>query len=169
MPPLKGAKEIEKKLQALARNLPKEVLQAVTIEAELVKTDSQKNYVPVDLGILRSEMKVFSEMKDNEISARIAVGGESSPYALAVHEHLSKYSPKSWKKVAITGKLPVPESKLTKKKLRRPGTVVEGVEFHPKGRGPKYLERPLMAAKDGMGKRIAGRVEKKIDKIVKGG
>jgi len=144
LPPLKGADKIQRRLQALAKNMPKEILQAATIEAELVKTDSQKNYVPVDLGTLRGSATVTSKIEGGVISISIAYGGAAAPYALAIHEHLSSHSPPSWKKA-------------------------QSVTFHPSGRGPKYLERPLFAAKPKMAEKIAERIEKKVKKIVESG
>jgi hypothetical protein len=90
--------------------------------AESIKTDAQDNYVPVDDGNLKAEIKVFGpERKGTEISVSIAAGtGVSRSYALAVHEHPSRYDPPSWK-----------------------GT---DVVFSPEGRGPKYIEKRLLKA-----------------------
>lgn len=74
--------------------------------------------------------------------------GESQPYALAVHEHLSEHSPRSWK---------IAESGASVR--AREGLVFQasggGVHWTKPGTGPKYLERPFLEATKGMADRIA--------------
>jgi hypothetical protein len=60
---------------------------------------------------------VGPERDGRTVRVRLVYGGPAAAYALPVHEHPSRSSPPSW----------------------RGG----GVTFHPAGRGPKYLERPL--------------------------
>lgn len=89
--------------------------------AEMVMTDSKNNFVPVEFSTLRnSGMVHFPEVKGTTVSVMLSYGGAAQAYALAIHEHPSKHSPPSWKGVTV--------------------------RFHPAGRGPKYLERPLMNA-----------------------
>ena len=97
-------------------------------------TKSKRDFVPVDLGNLRSSGHVEDpEFTRASVSVRLVYGGPSAPYALAVHEHPSDSSPPSWR---------------------------EGdVEFHPSGRGPKYLERPLLEAIPGLPVRLARRMQ----------
>ena len=68
---------------------------------------------------------------------RLSYGGGAQAYALAVHEHLSGHSPFTWRAAEAAGR-PV--------KFRLPVT------------GPKYLEKPLMAAQNGLQSRIAEKV-----------
>jgi hypothetical protein len=58
----------------------------------------------------------------NALRVELVFGGVTAAYAVAVHEHLSQFSPPSW--VAAEG-------------------AGNRVQFHPSGRGPKYLERPM--------------------------
>jgi hypothetical protein len=137
---VKGADHILAKLKAIEKSVPKIVLQSVNLEANLVMTDSKKNYVPVDTGTLRSSGQVTVEDRNGIITANLSYGGAASPYALAVHEHPSTSSPRSWKRA-------------------------DKVNFHPANRGPKYLERPLFAALKGMDDRLAERIKKRIDEL----
>lgn len=130
---------MEQKLRRMAAQFPSKVKRALRIEAELIKTDSQQNYVPVDLGTLRSSAQVSdAEIRGRDVEVSISYGGAASDYAAAVHEHVSEHSPPSWQ-----------------------GT---DVQFSPQGRGPKYLERPLMAAVRGMDGRIAARISKELER-----
>lgn len=136
---LKGAKEMERRLQRIAAKFPDKIMGALRVEAELIKTDSQQNYVPVDLGTLRSSAQVSDvERKGKDVEVSISYGGAASDYALAIHEHTSEHSPPSWQ-----------------------GT---DVQFSPQGRGPKYLEKPLMAAVRDMDGRIAARIRADLEK-----
>src|SRR5262245_40398140 len=92
--------------------------------AEDIMSDSKENYVPVDIGTLKGSGHVVTETSGNVVTATMAYGGPAAAYAVAVHEHLSPASPASWRAAEANG---------------RP------VQFHPSGRGPKYLERPVLA------------------------
>lgn len=106
---------------------------SLRIEAEMVMTDSKENYVPVDLGTLRSSGFVEPvEYDGGKFSVKLVYGGAAAPYALAVHEHPSEHSPPSWS---------------------------GNVHFSPPGRGPKYLERPMLVAISGMERRIGDRLK----------
>jgi hypothetical protein len=130
-----GLEDIEAKLRAL----PEKALQAGTAElfqaTEDIIGDSKENYVPVDLGPLRASGHVqLPERQGDSVTVRAGFGGAAAPYALAVHEHLSPSSPPSWRKAEASG---------------RP------VQFSPTGYGPKFLERPLLAAAPKLAQRIA--------------
>jgi hypothetical protein len=118
---------------------------AVKEFADGVMADSKAKYVPVGAtartilrfrrhgfrirgddhaGALRDSGKVEDPVISptgigTGVSVRLSYGGGgvAAPYAIAVHEHLSQYSPRSWK-------------------------VARSVTFNQGG--PKYLERPLM-------------------------
>ena len=126
---LKGADDMKRVLSALATRFPKEVAAAVYRRAEAVMARSVTEFVPVAEeggGTLRRSGHVApAVIKGRKISVTMGFGGEADAYAVAVHEHLSAYSPPSWQKAMIDG---------------------NGVQFHPEGRGPKYLEIPLMEA-----------------------
>jgi hypothetical protein len=124
------------KIDKIALAFLVKVLGALYVEAELIKTRSQKEFVPVDLGPLRSSGHVQPpRRKGREIEVTIAFGGVSAPYALAIHEHPSQYSPPSWR-----------------------GKSEGEINWSPKGRGPKYLEKPLNEALKDMDARLARRL-----------
>lgn len=127
---LRGAKEMQRKMESLAKRFPDRIKNALQIEAEKIATRSKNEFVPVDLGTLRSSIHVEEPIrKGKDIEVTIAAGGAAAPYALTVHEYPSDYDPPSWKGGEV--------------------------EFSPPGRGPKYIERPLKQAIKGMSNRIA--------------
>ena len=74
--------------------------------------------VPVDTGALRGTVFAQTERKGDRVTATIGAGGPSAPYALAVHEHLSVHSPRSWR--------------------NKPN-----LDWNVPGTGPKYIENPI--------------------------
>lgn len=131
---VRGAATMARKIRGIAKAQPDKVLNALYLEAELVLADSKRNYVPIDLGTLRNSGYVAPpEREGTKISVRFGFGGAAAAYAIAVHETPSKYDPPSWK-----GKT---------------------IQFRRKGRGPKYLEKPLKEALKGMAERIADRIK----------
>jgi hypothetical protein len=83
---------------------------------------AQDEFVPVDQGDLRDSGTLTVSAKG--LSATISFSG---PAAVPIHEHLSSASPRSWKRAEEIG---------------------HGVHFQPPGRGPKYLEKPLLEMAD---------------------
>ena len=143
---LKGADKMRGEIEELARKALDGTKRALRLEAERIRTESLRKYVPKDLGTLAGSIKVHPVQYDgSEISVRITAGDASAPYALAIHEHPSDASPPSWQGKPIEDILSVRE--------RTPWSLAEGQ------RGPKYIERPLMAAVPGMAGRIAKAVE----------
>lgn len=129
----KGVQDLSRNLKSLTRDLEKQQMQALKIEAELIMTDSKGNYSPRDKGHLVGTGTVFDPVKKgDEISISMGYGG---PAALPLHEHPSEHSPPTWEGKALT--------------FTKPGT------------GPKFLELPLMKAVDGMPERIAERIKLK--------
>lgn len=132
---LSGVDKMAKVLNGISKRYPDLVSRALYIRASEVMKRSKNEFVPVDLGVLRASGTVHPpERKGREVSIAMSYGGAADPYAIAVHEHLSEFSPPSWVAKEARG---------------------EAVEFHPEGRGPKYLERPLMEAVPGMAEQIA--------------
>jgi hypothetical protein len=109
---------------------------------------SKSEFVPVAEkggGTLRASGHVMpAKIEGRKISVTMGYGGPSDAYALAAHEHLSEFSPPSWRSAEADG---------------------NGVTFHPEGRGPKYLEIPLMGAIPTMAEDIA--LDVKLNKMVK--
>lgn len=140
---LRGTKAMQRRIRVLASQFPNRVEQALRIEAELILTRSKRDFVPVDLGPLRASGFVHDvERKGKELSVTLAFGGAAAPYAIAVHEHPSAHSPPSWEGKAIS----------------------DIGKWSEDGRGPKYLERPLMAAVAGMARRIAASLRLRDEK-----
>jgi len=93
-------------------------------------------------GVLRDTIQTHeAEVSENNITVAITAGGPATPYAIAVHEHLSESSPPSWKKAEASGK---------------------GIHWNAAGTGPKFIEKPLLAMKQTMGDRIAARVQGRL-------
>lgn len=58
-------------------------------EAELIMTDSKRNYVPVDEGILRASGHVEPPVVDGgNVFVRLVYGGLAKAYAIIQHERL---------------------------------------------------------------------------------
>lgn len=135
---LKGTKQMQGRIRNLTRKIPDAAGTALYLEAEHILRDSKDNYVPVDEGTLRDFGHVTKpERSGLDITLKIVYGGAASPYALAIHEHPSKYSPPSWQ-----GK---------------------EINFSPQGRGPKYLEKPFNEALPGMSARLAKRISDSLE------
>lgn len=101
--------------------------------AEEIMTDSKQYYVPVDTGLLRSTGRVDPVRRTGrEYEVSLHYGGAASNRALAIHEHPSSHSPRSWRGKGV--------SDIRSVRGRIPWTV------SGKGRGPKYLTRPMLAA-----------------------
>lgn len=120
---LDGTAKMAARLERLATRFPDDVARALYFRAEKCMTRSKRDFVPVDLGPLRSSGHVEPPVRSmgrfgNTIKVALVYGGPAAPYALAVHEHPSAHSPPSWRGVVVT--------------------------FSPPGHGAKYLERPLM-------------------------
>lgn len=106
---------------------------ALRVEAENIMAES-KDLVPIDTGTLRASGFVAPvRVRGPHVEVEMGYGGAASAYALAVHEHPSEHSPGSWR---------------------------SGVTWSRPGTGPKYLERPALAASRGMGVRLGQAIEK---------
>ena len=81
---------------------------------------ASQSRVPYDRGDLHDSGRV--EQSEKGYAARVVYGGPGIPYAVPVHEHLSQFSPYSWRVAEATGR---------------------GIRWTKAGTGPKYLERPL--------------------------
>lgn len=125
-----GQDRVAAKLRHLAERFGNRVPGALFRRGEAIMADSKANYVPVDLGTLKNTGTVHPpERKGRSVTVTMTYGGPAVAYALAIHEHPSKHSPPSWQGVQV--------------------------RFSPAGHGPKYLERPLLAAIPSMPQDIA--------------
>lgn len=118
------------------KDIELETRQFLKIEAESVLTDSRSNFVPVDEAVLKTDNRTTSvEMVDGAWVIFIIYGeGPARAYALALHEHPSEHSPRSW--------------------------TSADVQFSPAGTGPGYLSIPLNIATGSM----LGRYKKHLNR-----
>ena len=144
---LRGVDDILRRLTSIGQDTREAMSAGAMEEAEAIAEKSRNEVVPVDSGALRDTIHVskgqlsqgrnqlgqFTEGAAIEIV--ISAGGDL-PYALAVHEHPSEHDHPSWQGV--------------------------NVNFNPPGHGPKFIERPLNEAIQGMAERIASRVGEKL-------
>lgn len=127
---LRGAREFKAYLRNLPRVTEQQAAAALRAEAEDIMLKSKRDHVPVDQGTLRASGQVAEPViRGSMVSVELGYGGAASAYALAVHEHPSEHSPPSWS---------------------------GGVKFTVGG--PKYLEKPVLAAARNLGQRIARRL-----------
>lgn len=143
---LRGVADLQRKISEISRESKENLSTATLEEAEMIAERSRNEFVPIDTGNLASTIKVVSgdlSQGRNElgqytsgsaVEVRIIAGDETTPQALAIHEHPSQFSPPSWEGVDVT--------------------------FQPSGRGEKYLERPLNEAIGGMAERVGSKVIK---------
>lgn len=91
---IKGAEPLQRKLQNIAAAGPQALVAALYREAEAVMTVSKEQYVPVDTGALRASGTVEApRFAGHTASVRLGFGGPSAPYAVIVHEDLTKRHP----------------------------------------------------------------------------
>lgn len=141
---LRGVADIGKRLKDISTENRSELASAAEDEANSIASRSQNEFVPERSSRLRNTIKVvkstLSQGRDElgqftsgaDIEIKIVAGDETTPYALTIHEYPSQHNPPSWDGV--------------------------DVQFSPSGRGPKFLERPLNEAIDGMAERAANKV-----------
>lgn len=141
---LRGVSDMRSKLTDISREKRDKLSTAAEEEAEAIVSRSRDEFVPVKEGELRDTIRAvkgsLSQGRDtlgqftsgSDIEVIITAGNENTPQALAVHEHPSRHDPSSWEGVQV--------------------------QFHPSGRGPKFLERPLLDAVSGMAERAGRKV-----------
>jgi hypothetical protein len=138
----KTASEISAKMRELTKLMKQQIEQALTEEAEAIVKRAKEEFVPVDSGKLRDSIQVVSGVEQGrsekgqftssaDISVAVSAGGQDVPHAVVVHETPSGFDPPTW----------------------------EGKEIKFTRGGPKYLERPLLEAENGMVNRIAAKVK----------
>lgn len=164
---IKGLDEALRKLHAMPENVKTFVGRGLYVEAERVMTDSKKNYVPVDTGVLRSSGFVkLPTVTADEISVTLGFGGPAGTgnqgetnkkdcgYAFIVHEN-----PRAGK----TGGLP-PSSSPGAIVARTFGTGRYQRKHYAQVGQWKYLEIPLLAAQPKIKAVIAGAVGEAFEK-----
>jgi hypothetical protein len=128
-----------KTLLKIATKFPDRVAKAIYTEAQIIMTESKRRCpVAKDGGTLRASGRVNPpEREGRKIWCTLSYGGAATPYALAVHEHLSEHSPPSWIKAEQSG---------------------DGVHWTSAGTGPKFLENPIKEAQPTLAQKIAQRI-----------
>lgn len=135
----KGIPELKRNLRKAQVNFATAMERALYKVAQDIMRESKKNYVPVDLGVLRASGFVDKpKRRGKELSVRLSYGGAAKAYALAVHEHPSRHSPPTWQNAR------------------------HGVRFQPAGHGPKYLEMPVKK----MGQQLPSRMYNELVKML---
>lgn len=88
-----GSAQMVARIRLAAKNLNFQVQQALLAETELMAT-RVKGRTPVDTGTLRAGIHVVGpEVQGQTMMTAIVAGGPSSPYAIFVHEDLTKHHP----------------------------------------------------------------------------
>ena len=128
---LEGMKKLLARIQKADEKSVRQMEGALNLEAERIMTKAKRRTpVAPHGGTLRSSGHVKEPVrKRNKVTVELGFGGAASAYALAVHEHPSRYSPPSW-----DGKT---------------------INWNAAGTGPKYLETPVREAQKGLGRRVA--------------
>lgn len=143
---LRGVSDLQTRLRSIDRDTRDALNEAAEEEANNIVARAQE-LVPIKTRVLHDSIRVvksnllqgrnllgqFTEGSSIEIT--VAAGDDSIPYTLAIHEHPSPHDPPSWQGV--------------------------NVQFHPEGRGPKFLERPFSESVAGMAQRAGNKVRVK--------
>lgn len=127
---------IEGNMKLLGETTAKDLARAMYEEALLIQNAAMDG-APYRHGPLHgSFITIPPEYMDGEgWVTRVMAGGPSAPYAVAIHEHLSEHSPRSWQIAEERG---------------------GGVHFATGG--PKFLENAVNAAIEGFGERLLSRM-----------
>lgn len=141
---LRGVADLRRNLTDISRQSKENLSTATLEEAEAIAERSRNEFVPINSGNLASTIQVVSGQlsqgrndlgqftSGSALEVRIIAGDDTTPQALAIHEHPSEHSPPSWEGV--------------------------NVKFQPSGRGPKYVEIPLNESIGGMAERVGGKI-----------
>lgn len=141
---IKGDKDLIRTLNAIKRQSPVALGAALYQEGEEIMADSKENYVPVDTTDLKVSGHVeLPDIAKDHVTVMMGYGGAAEEYAVAVHEHLSWHSPRSWI------------------------IAEQSDDVHFTVGGPKYLEIPLNNASKGMGVRLAAKANAFLRKFGK--
>jgi hypothetical protein len=140
---IKGLRELTQKLQQAGLKVRPALRQALYECAEEVRGKALR-VTPKDTGTLRNSVKNYGVKGSGAVLvATIGAGGPAIPYALAVHEHPSGHSPRSWR---------------GKKKHKK-------IHWTLPGTGPKYLERPAKAYP--LGRELKNKLRNSIELAMK--
>jgi len=86
-----GLRTVSRQLQAASESVVPTVGASLFQEAETILTLSKTDYVPVDTGALRASGFVEPPIiASSQVSVTLGFGGPAAPYAVIVHEDLTK-------------------------------------------------------------------------------
>lgn len=128
-----SAQSILAALKRAEENLYRGVRNGLVDEGEDIMERSQREFVPVDSGNLRDsgQVTLSEDGTIDGLQVILSYGDEkTADYALTVHETPSGFDPPTW----------------------------EGKPVQFTTGGPKYLEKPLFEAENGMIERIASKI-----------
>jgi hypothetical protein len=135
---VKGGDDMRRRLQRLAAQFPREAAVALYQEV-LIEEKEMKRRCPVAPhgGALRASITTQKpDISGRVITVTVEAGGPSTPYAIAVHEHLSEHSPPSWRHLGA-----------------------DEIDWNVPGTGPKFMSNVLFESAPYM----AARIDKRID------
>lgn len=124
-------------LKAISDKFPDRVGASIYYRGQIIMTESKRRCpVAKDGGVLRASGRVSEPVRGRGrfISVTLSYGGAADAYAIAVHEHLSDYSPPSWIIAEENG---------------------HPVQWTTPGTGPKFLEGPINEAQPTLAADIA--------------
>lgn len=151
---MQGVDKMVGRLRSMGANVDRVEREILEEEAKDIMASAVTKYVPAFMNDLRTSGRISKVRKQGNIT-EISMGfgsGRSKRYALAVHEHPSSHSPRSWQGKSI--------SDIRTTLGRTPwSTSLSG------GRGPKYLERPMKFAFSSG--EFLNRVAKRLEKALK--
>lgn len=128
-----NAQQLLTALKNAEQNLYKSVRNGLVEEAEEIMSRSQNEFVPELTGNLKDsgQVTVVEDGTIDGLQIVLSYGDEkTADYAVTVHETPSGFDPPTW----------------------------EGKEVQFTKGGPKYLEKPLFEAENGLIDRIAGKI-----------
>lgn len=86
---LKGTKKMQRAMRNVGGQVSDQAKGALRLEGEQIMTRSKREFVPVDLGALRSSGHVQEPVRSGrDVSVTLAYGGPAAPYAVVQHESL---------------------------------------------------------------------------------
>jgi hypothetical protein len=126
---------VNNQLRQVIGNLEAGITEGITEVLEEVAHESRTVWAPERDGDLRDSIRVLParyERGQLVFQGEVFAGFPRLPHVVAVHEHLSQYTPPSWIKAGIV-------------------RFIKG--------GPKFLEIPLMLAVSSMPRKIARNIK----------
>lgn len=90
-----GMDRLERVFAELPKVAARELAAALVQEAEQVMTRSKRDFVPVDLGVLRASGHVAPpDIRGDRVTVTLGYGGAAAAYALIQHERLDFNHPR---------------------------------------------------------------------------